>query len=66
MCQLTMYISPSTRIVSEPGPVVVVKVMGSLAPQAVPAGSSLISTVGDSFASNVPVKLGCRVIGGSQ
>src|SRR5438445_9522712 len=65
--QLTMYswFTKSTRTVSEPGPVVVVKVMGSLAPQAVPAGSSVISTTGESVPSNVPVKVGWFVTGGS-
>ncbi|TMA56326.1 MAG: hypothetical protein E6J75_09940 [Deltaproteobacteria bacterium] len=68
VCQLTTYswCAGSGCTVSAPGPVVVVNVATTRFEQPVTPSSSLISTTGASVPSNVPVNVGCRVIGGSQ
>src|SRR2546426_4406968 len=64
--QLTLYASPnaSTRTTCEPVPLVIEN-WATIVPQAVPVHAQT-TTVGDSFASNVPLNLGCGTIGGRK
>ena len=64
VCQLTTYWFPTRRTVSDPGPVVVVKV-AIVAPQTVPMRAQ-ICTTGLIPGLNTPTKLGGGTMGGKN